>query len=70
MNKGEKIVCIKCRKHITEGSIYTILNGSIDLSGIIIKNNIGLEIWIQKSCFITLADFRNNRINEILDETN
>ena len=70
MIKGEKIVAIKAIEiaGITKGSIYTIISAL--RATILIKNDAGYDIWFHTNNFITLADFRNNRINEILDETN
>ena len=68
--KLEKIVCIRSIENvgIIEGSIYNIIIALGET--ILIKNDAGYDVWLHRNNFITLADFRNNRINEILDETN
>ena len=71
MNKGEQVVAIKTIEFagITKGSIYDIITvGKLNMA-IFIKNDFGDELWYTiKNNFITLAEFRNNRINEILND--
>lgn len=74
MIKGEQVVCIRTIKDvgITKGFIYTpIKDGILIDNAILIKNDFGDQLWYTiKDNFITLSEFRKNRINEILDETN
>jgi len=65
-----KPIKLKNSSLIREIKIGKILKGEIVSNNLKLIDENGKILYSQKSNFITLAEFRNNRINEILDETN
>ena len=72
-NKGDIVICVRnnvgentlAKYHITINKAYEVITS--DVSTVII-NDQGDICFYHNSYFITLAEFRNNRINEILND--
>jgi len=71
MNKGDKIVCIDNtgldKTHLTINKLYEIADVNENGYFRVLSDTNAVRTYYSWR-FITLAEFRNNRINEILNE--
>jgi hypothetical protein len=74
INKGDKVICTSFVKGLTIGKAYTIL----EIGYLPNKHELGLAIQVINDCawksigsiknFITIAEWREQQINSILDD--
>ena len=64
-----KVKCINDHgwRYLTIGKIYDVIKEDRDDGDYKIANDIGHELWYRKIHFKTLAEYRNETINKLLE---
>ena len=64
---NEKVICInaECSFGLTEGKIYESYKGRYNSNKIYIKNDWSFSVSYNKTSFLTLEEFRDQKLKEL-----
>jgi hypothetical protein len=67
MNNMKRVVCVDVGGvNLTNGKIYGVINEGNRENIIFIFNDYGIKRWYSRDRFMTIEEYRNSKINNIL----